>query len=143
MNHRSHVEDANARDINKSNYLSSAKRGKKKELMSHFLVTTTITLFSTFILINLTLSQTNFAFHVSADIVFIKTLWEKEKLLVTSNFSFSRSVFHPFGELSAIYFKLEIVVCKLFQFGRVYNLSFGKELITPTICTALYRTNPL
>ena len=27
----------------------------------------------------------------------LKTLWEKEKLLVTSNFSFSHRVFHPFG----------------------------------------------
>ena len=26
----------------------------------------------------------------------LKTLWEKEKLLVTSNFSFSHSVFYPF-----------------------------------------------
>ena len=26
----------------------------------------------------------------------LKTRWEKEKLLVTSNFSFSHSVFHPF-----------------------------------------------
>ena len=49
----------------------------------------------------------------------LKTLWEKEKLLVTSNFSFSHSVFYPFGELSAIFVKFEIVVCKLFQFGRV------------------------
>ena len=40
----------------------------------------------------------------------LKTLWEKEKLLVTSNFSFSRSVFYLFGELSAIFMKLEIVV---------------------------------
>ena len=59
----------------------------------------------------------------------LKTLWEKEKLLVTSNFSFSHSVFYPFGELSAIFIKLEIVISKLFQFGRVYNLSFGKGLI--------------
>ena len=44
----------------------------------------------------------------------LKTLWEKEKLLVTSNFSFSHSVFYPYGELSAIFIKLEIVVCKLF-----------------------------
>ena len=29
------------------------------------------------------------------------------------------SVFFPFGELSAIFIKFEIVVCKLFQFGRV------------------------
>ena len=58
----------------------------------------------------------------------LKTLWEKEKLLVASNFSFSHSVLCPFEELSAVFFKFEIVVCKLFQFGRVYNLSFGKGL---------------
>ena len=49
----------------------------------------------------------------------LKTLWEKEKLLVTSNFSFSHSVFYLFGELSAIIIKFEIVVCKLFVFGCV------------------------
>ena len=49
----------------------------------------------------------------------LKTLWEKEKLLVTSNFCFSHSVFDPFGELSAIFIKSEIVGCKLCQFGRV------------------------
>ena len=40
----------------------------------------------------------------------MKTLWEKEKLLVMSNFSFSHSVFYPFEELFAIFIKLEIVV---------------------------------
>ena len=50
---------------------------------------------------------------------FLKTLWEKEKLLITSNFSFSHSVFYLFGEHSAIFVKFEIVVCKLFQFRRV------------------------
>ena len=49
----------------------------------------------------------------------LKTLREKEKLLVTSNFSFSRSVFYLFGWMSSIFIKFEIVVCKLFQFGRV------------------------
>ena len=59
----------------------------------------------------------------------LKTLWEKEKLLVTSNFSFShRGIFYRFEELSTIFIKFEIIVCKLFQFGRVYNLSFGKGL---------------
>ena len=58
----------------------------------------------------------------------LKTLWEKEKLLVTSNFSFSHHVFYPFRELSAIFIEFEIVVCSLFQFGRVRNLSFGKGL---------------
>ena len=49
----------------------------------------------------------------------LKTLWEKEKLLKKCNFSFSRSVFYLSVELSAIFIKFEIVVCKLFQFGRV------------------------
>ena len=49
----------------------------------------------------------------------LKTLWEREKLLVTSNFAFSHSIFYPFEEPSAIFVKFEIVVCKLFQFGRV------------------------
>ena len=48
-----------------------------------------------------------------------KTPWEKEKLLVTSNFSFSHSVFFPFKELSVIFIKFQIVVCNLFQFRRV------------------------
>ena len=43
----------------------------------------------------LTLSQTSPGFYVSA-VSLLKTLWEKEKLLVTSNFSFSHSVFYRF-----------------------------------------------
>ena len=58
----------------------------------------------------------------------LETLWEKEKLLVTSNFSFSNSVFYSFEELSDIFIHFWIVVCKLFQFGRVQNLSFRKGL---------------
>ena len=58
----------------------------------------------------------------------LKTLWEKEILLVTSNFSFSHSVFYLFGQLSAILIKLKIVVCKVSQFGRVQNLLFGKGI---------------
>ena len=46
-------------------------------------------------------------------------MWEKEKLLVTSNFSFSHYVFYLFEELSAIFINFEIVVHKLFQYGRV------------------------
>ena len=66
----------------------------------------------------LTLSQTSPGFYMSA-VQVLKTTWEKEKLLVTSNFSCSHSVFYPFGELSAIFIKFKIVVCKLFQFGTV------------------------
>ena len=53
---------------------------------------------------SLTLSQTSPGFYVSA---------------VTSNFSFSHSVFYLLGELSAIFTKFEIVVYKLFRFGSV------------------------
>ena len=45
-----------------------------------------------------------------------------------SNVSFSSSVFYQCRELSAIFIKSEIVVCKLFQFGSVKNMSFGKGL---------------
>ena len=43
----------------------------------------------------------------------------KQFLLVTSNFSFSHSVFYLFEELSAIFVKFEIVICKPFQFEKV------------------------
>ena len=49
----------------------------------------------------------------------LKTLLEKEKLLVTSNFSFSNSVFYPLREVSVIFIKFVILVCKLFQFEWV------------------------
>ena len=41
-----------------------------------------------------------------------------------SNLSFSKCVFDPFGELSAIFIKFEIVVCKLFttQFRLLITL---------------------
>ena len=44
----------------------------------------------------------------------LNTLWENEKLLIKSNFSFSHIVFFPLGELSAIFVKFRIVFCKLF-----------------------------
>ena len=66
---------------------------------------------------NLTLSQTSPGFYVSA-----------VRVSLTSNFSFSHSVFYLFGELSTIFIKLKIVVCKLFQFGRLKNLSFVKGI---------------
>ena len=45
-----------------------------------------------------------------------KTMWEKEKLLVTRNFSVPHTVYYLFGQLSAISIKTEIVVS---QFRRV------------------------
>ena len=49
----------------------------------------------------------------------LKTLREKEKLLVTSNFSFSHSVFYHFVELSSIFIKVKIVLYKLIEFRRI------------------------
>ena len=49
----------------------------------------------------------------------LKTLWENEKLLVMSIFSFSHTVFNPFGELSSFFIKFKVVVCKLFRFGKI------------------------
>ena len=45
----------------------------------------------------------------------LKTLWEEEKWLVTSNFSFSHIFFYPFGELlSANSFSMqESNICRL------------------------------
>ena len=44
----------------------------------------------------LTLSQTSPGFYLFAKTSLLETLWEKEKLLITSKFSFSLSVFYPF-----------------------------------------------
>ena len=62
---------------------------------------------------------TSLGFYVSSIEVFLKTLWENEKLLGASNFCFSHIGFYLFGELSAIISKFEIVICKLFKFGSV------------------------
>ena len=49
---------------------------------------------------------------------------------VTSNFSFTHSVFYPFRELSDIFIKFKIVICRLFQFGPVLNLLFRNGLMS-------------
>ena len=64
----------------------------------------------------------------------LKTLWEKKKLLITSNFSFSHSVFYPFWDLSAIFIKTEIVVFKLFQIGKSKNCHLGKGSVVKMLC---------
>ena len=56
----------------------------------------------------------------------LKTQWGKEKLLVTSNFSFSHSVFYPFGELYTIFIKLKIVVCEFFSIWKSLQCRLGK-----------------
>ena len=53
---------------------------------------------------------------------------EKEEIAQKEQFLFFPKSFYLFGELPAIFIKFEIVVCKLFEFGRVQNLLFGKGL---------------
>ena len=61
-------------------------------------------------------------------ICLLKTVWENKKLLVTSNFSFSHSVFYSFEKLSAIFIKFYFVICKLLSLeeSKISKLSFGK-----------------
>ena len=59
--------------------------------------------------------------------VFWKHCGKRKKMLATSNFSFSHSVFYLFGELYTFFIKFEIVVCKLFQFGKICRL--GKFIV--------------
>ena len=49
----------------------------------------------------------------------LKMLFEKDKLLVTSTFSFSRSVYTHLENFSAISIKFENVACKLFLLGSI------------------------
>ena len=63
----------------------------------------------------LTLPETSLGSDMSAVHIVLKTLGEKEKILVTSKFSFSHSVFYSFGELPAIFIQFEIIVYKLFS----------------------------
>ena len=75
----------------------------------------------------LTLSQALFFFTCLQYKSFENTAGKGE-IARNEQFSFSHSVFYPFWKLPAIFIKFDIVVCILFEFGRVYNLSFGKWL---------------
>ena len=53
----------------------------------------------------------------------LKTLWEKKKLLIMSNFSFSLSVFYSLGELSS---RLKLSTANLFSFEESKMCRLGK-----------------
>ena len=61
----------------------------------------------------------------------LKTPWEKEKLLLKSNFSFSRCVSYLSGEPSAIFIKFEIVFCKVFGFESLKFVVFKRVNFLP------------
>ena len=56
----------------------------------------------------LTLSEISPPLYMPSSIRLLKTLWEKEKLLITRNFSFSHSVFYPFGDFSATFIEFKL-----------------------------------
>ena len=49
-------------------------------------------------------------FSIVCCISLIKTMWEREKVLVMNNFYISESVLYPSGELSAIFVEFETVL---------------------------------
>ena len=58
----------------------------------------------------------------------------REKEILNEQFLPYPSLFYPFGELSAIYVKFKIAVCKIFQFGREQNLGEGYEKTVALAC---------
>ena len=73
----------------------------------------------------LTLSKTSPRFYVSAVQVFENTVGKGEIARNEQFLLFPQCFLHFLRDLSAMFIKLRIVVCKLLQFGRVQNLSFG------------------
>ena len=79
----------------------------------------------------LNLYHTNLTFNDPVERSLLKTLWEKEKMLVTGIFSFSHNVFLPFPK--QISFFQSHLFCRLqinaFNLDQSKMLSFGKESI--------------
>ena len=70
--------------------------------------------------IHFTLSEKSPGFYLSC-------LWQKEKLHLTSNFSFSHSVFYHFGELS-VFIKFLILVCKTISVWKSLKFVFRERV---------------
>ena len=75
-----------------------------------------------------TISQKSPGFYVSVTQVFRKHCGNRRNCSLRAIFLFSTVFFYHFGDLFAIFINFKIVVCKLSQYGRVQNLSFGKGL---------------
>ena len=68
-----------------------------------------------------------------------KTLWEKEKMLVTSIFSFSHSVFYSIKEINHHFSNIQFVVCKCFHFGHIQNSVLWERVNTfQNTCNPLF-----
>ena len=60
---------------------------------------------------------------------FENTVGKEKKMLMMSNFSFSSSVFHPFGELAAVFSLNLKFLSSNSEFGKSPNLLYDKGLI--------------
>ena len=78
---------------------------------------------------NISLFQTSPLFLHLCSTSLLKAVWEKEKLLFMSSFSFSHIVFYPFGELYAIFIKFKNKVTSANPFNleesKFYRLRKG------------------
>ena len=75
----------------------------------------------------------------------LKTLWEKEKLLVTSNFSFSNSVFYPFEDFCFPFLSnLKLSSANSFSLEEFERMILCKAVFRPTIksCKNAVNSNP-
>ena len=77
---------------------------------------------------SLTLSQTSSGFYMSEMQVFWKHNGKTINCSLQAISPFSTVFFYLFGELSAIFIKFEIAVCKLFQVGRVLRFIVWKRV---------------
>ena len=59
----------------------------------------------------------------------MKTLWEKEKMLVTSIFSFSNNVFYSIKERNHNLSNILVIVCKCFEFGLVKKIVVNGKVL--------------
>ena len=76
--------------------------------------------------LSLILSQTSPGFFTCLQYKSLENTVGKGEIARNEQFLLSHRVFYPLAELFAILIQLNIVVCKLFQFGTVQNLLLGK-----------------
>ena len=94
--------------------------------------------------------QHNSDFQRTWDRSRLKTLKEKEKMLVTSIFSFSNNVFYPSQYKFQLFSHIYFVICKFFQFGPVkkfvicYRVNWISNLQSPGLlgCLMSYVAEP-
>jgi hypothetical protein len=66
---------------------------------------------------------------------FENTLGKRRNYFLQAISPYPTVFFNPFEGLSAIFIKFKTVICKLFQFGSIQNLSLGKGLSHSVINT--------